>query len=180
MEIKACPGVYEPREDSYLLAHATERFAKGSVLDLGTGTGIQGIAAASKGCRVTFADISEEALACARENAAANGATGEFLLTDMFAKVAGKFDTIIFNPPYLPSAPLGKNSAAVPYLDGGIKGRELINRFISGYKNHMNPGGIALLLESSLNGFEEDIKILDAEVVARQRLFFEELAVLKF
>ena len=38
--------VYEPNEDSYLLVEFVKRFAKGKVLDMGTGSGIQAMAAA--------------------------------------------------------------------------------------------------------------------------------------
>ena len=69
LEIKNCSGVYEPREDSYMLAKAVEEYAFGKVLDLGTGSGIQGITAALSKCEVTFADIDNAALECAKHNA---------------------------------------------------------------------------------------------------------------
>src|SRR5271157_5382794 len=90
-------GVYLPREDSKLLAGAVEEYAFGKALDLGAGTGIQGIVAAMKGCEVTFSDIDATAVACARRNAMQNNVAGKFIISDMFGNIKDKFNTIIFN-----------------------------------------------------------------------------------
>ncbi len=180
IKIKTTPKVYSPREDSYLLAQAVEEHASGRVLDMGTGSGLQGIIAAKKGCDVVFADISNAALACARENAEANMVSGGFIKTDMFNDIHGKFNTIIFNPPYLHSAPVSGTGNADYSLDGGINGREVIDRFIKGVYGHLEEEHVVLLLESSLNGYHTDIERLNAQVVASQKMFFEELAVLLF
>lgn len=178
-----CRGdVYYPREDSIAMAEAVEEMAHGRALDLGTGSGIQGIVAAVKGCDVTFADIDDEAIKCAKENAEANGVGGEFVKSDMFSDIKGRFDTIIFNPPYTKSKPLKQmdEKHIVRALYGGKYGRELIEKFISGYKEHLAYGGIALLLESSINGYEGDIMRHNAAVVVNKHYFFEDLVVLLF
>jgi release factor glutamine methyltransferase len=174
IRIKAAEGVYYPREDSHLLAEAVEKYSFGDVLDLGTGSGIQGITASLNGCRVIFADIDEAALDSARENARLNGVEGGFVPSDMFSDIKGKFDTIVFNPPYLPQAEANGETA----LDGGIHGRKYIDIFLSEYKDHLNKGGIALLVESSFNGYESDAGSYGAEVVGKTHYFFEDLVVL--
>ncbi len=171
-QISICEGVYEPREDSYLLADSVREHAHGRTLDLGTGSGIQGITAAMKGCDVTFSDINGKALDCARANASRNGVDGEFVESDMFGGINGRFDTIIFNPPYLP----GEDRASID-LDGGRDGRELIDRFIASYKEHLEDGGIALLLESSFNDYARNMGN-GAELAGKEHYFFEDLVVL--
>ena len=170
--------MYEPLEDSFLLEEAVSKYADGKVLDLGTGSGIQGIAAAIKGCTVTFSDIDERALSCAKANAAANGVGGDFIKSDMFESITGRFDTMIFNPPYLVSDAetelVGKDAS----LEGGPSGRELIDRFMDGYQAHIASGGTVLLLESSIDGYERDAKIDGATIVGRKKFFFEELVVI--
>lgn len=177
--INACVGVYEPREDSFLLEEAVEKYAAGKALDLGTGSGIQGIAAALNGCNVTFSDINQRALDCAKANAAANGVSGDFVRSDMFGSIHGSFDTIIFNPPYLISDSETDLAGDDASLEGGASGRELIDRFLGGYRKHLNFGGIALLLESSMNGYERDMAAHGATIVGRKKFFFEELVVIK-
>ncbi|MEM3827422.1 MAG: methyltransferase [Candidatus Micrarchaeaceae archaeon] len=177
IRIDACDGVYYPREDSYLLAEAVEKYAFGNVLDMGTGTGIQGITAAKLGCKVVFADLQEKALECARHNAAINGVSGEFVRSNLFSAIGSKFDTIIFNPPYLPSEEV-EDSAADPSLDGGKDGRVFIDAFLASFRGFLNPGGLALLVESSLNGYEKDIVQEDAELVGKAHYSFEDIAVL--
>ena len=115
-------GVYYPREDSHLLAKAVETYAFGKTLDLGTGTGILGLVAGKKGCDVTFSDVNPDAIECAWENSRLNGLSGKFVVSNMFNEIEGKFDTVIFNPPYLIS---GKRKDMA--LDGGSAGRELID-----------------------------------------------------
>ncbi|MBU4493218.1 MAG: methyltransferase domain-containing protein, partial [Nanoarchaeota archaeon] len=61
--------VYEPMEDSFLLAEHVKRYSKGFVLDVGTGPGIQAIAASEKAKLVIGIDISRDAIKLARENA---------------------------------------------------------------------------------------------------------------
>jgi release factor glutamine methyltransferase len=171
--IKAHEGVYYPREDSNLLAKVVETRARGKVLDLGTGSGIQGITAALKGCNVTFADIDENAIAAARENAGLNKVKGIFVVSDIFSNISGSFDTIIFNPPYLPSEKIKERA-----LDGGEEGRELIERFLLSYKRHLNPKGLVLMLESSFSGYQKEVDA-GAKVLAKGHYFFEDLVVLE-
>ncbi len=177
--IGACKGVYEPREDSFLLEEAVEKYAEGSVLDLGTGSGIQGIAAALNGCMVTFSDIDENALNCAKTNAAANGVGGDFIRSNMFDSIRGSFDTIVFNPPYLISDGETELAGKDASLEGGASGRELIDRFLDGYPEHLKAGGTALLLESSVNNYGGDVATYGAVIVGRKKFFFEELVVIK-
>ncbi|MEM0106736.1 MAG: methyltransferase [Candidatus Micrarchaeaceae archaeon] len=176
-----CKFAYYPREDSELLQKAIEKFAFGKALDLGTGSGILGIAAAKRGCKVTFADIDKKAIEEAKKNAKLNNVKGAFIVSDLFSNISGKFNTIIFNPPYLYSKPIKELKEKRIYaLDGGIKGREVINRFINEYIKHVEKEHIVLMLESSLNEYNKDILKLNAKVVESLDLFFEKLVVLKF
>jgi release factor glutamine methyltransferase len=171
----SCNGdVYYPREDSYLLASSVQRFAKGKMLDLGTGSGIQGIVAAKSGCTVTFADINPAAISTAKRNAAANRVTGKFIVSDMFSKIDDSFNLISFNPPYLPS-----DSVKDAALDGGRDGRRLIDEFISCFRTYLKPGGCALLLESSFNQWHKDLS-KGVDLIAKEHYFFEDLVVLRF
>lgn len=175
LKINNCDGTYEPREDSYMLARCVEKYAFGKTLDVGTGTGIQGITAALKGCEVTFLDMDDNALGCAKLNAKLNGVSGKFIKSDLLKEVKEKFNTIIFNPPYLPSKEKREKA-----LDGGVRGRELIDRFLYTYKNNILEKHVVLLVESSFNDYEKDLKRLDAKIAAKEHYFFEDLVVLRF
>ncbi len=181
-------GVYEPREDSFLLAEAVEEFAEGSVLDMGTGCGIQGIIAAGKTSvgKVLACDVSEKALAAARLNAEANGVAGKisFVKTNLFSAVKNEFDTIAFNPPYLPTEPGGKKFPDAVAWDGGRGGRKVVDRFLEEFQSHLAPGGKLLLLSSSLSGTRETLERLGAagygtEIVGEKSFFFEKITVIK-
>jgi release factor glutamine methyltransferase len=182
IKITECHNVYRPREDSELLSEAVERLAEGKVLDVGTGTGIQGIIAAKKGCDVTFSDVSTHAIRCARQNASQNNVKGTFIVSDLFDSISGKFDTIIFNPPYLESARLGAESGDYVKLatDGGENGRELIDRFIAGSFSHMTKSGRVIMIESSVNNYELDIQRLGAKLLGRRHVFFEDMVVISY
>ncbi len=140
---------------------------------MGTGTGIQGIAASKKCDTVTFSDIDEKALGCARDNANLNNITGKFILSDLFDSINSKFDTIIFNPPYVPTDKIEDIS-----VDGLDEGRVIINRFLNEFDNYVNKNHIVLLLESSLNNYKKDIEKYNADLIAKKNYFFEDMVVL--
>jgi release factor glutamine methyltransferase len=105
-----------------------------------------------KGARVVATDLSAEALAVARENAAALGATLELLEGDLFAPLpAGqRFDAIVSNPPYVPTGELVGLSREVRRepamaLDGGPDGLALLRRIVAGAPRWLAPGGTLLL-----------------------------------
>lgn len=77
------------------------------VLDMGTGSGVNAILAASKATRVLAVDVSEEAIAAARANVQRNRveAVVEIRRSDVFSDVEGVFDLIIFDPPFRWFAP---------------------------------------------------------------------------
>ncbi len=147
---------------------------------MGTGSGIQGIAAARKGCDVTFADIDRNAVKCARLNAEISKVRGKFVVTDLFDKISGKFNTIIFNPPYVTSDPLHKMNKVNFALDGGFEGREVIDRFLESYKEYLLPRHMVLMVESSQNNYMKDVERLDAKIVGKVHMFFEDIVVLEF
>src|SRR5690606_16888635 len=94
-----------------------------SVLDLGTGCGIQAMHARRFARRVVATDISERALRYARLNAGLNGLDGiEFRLGSLYEPVAGeRFDRIVTNPPFV-ITPRTPEVPAYEYRDGGLEG----------------------------------------------------------
>ncbi|MBN1940958.1 MAG: methyltransferase [Candidatus Diapherotrites archaeon] len=179
-EFNVFDSVYPPAEDSELLASAI-RISKGArVLDLGCGSGIQGINAILQGAGfVCFADKNPRALENAKSNLSklgSNAKTG-FVETNLFSQINGKFDFILFNPPYVPS-----NGKKYLDLDGGKKGREVLDKFLFTFPKFLSEKGKVFFLQSSLNGIEQTEKILKQQgfsrkIVARKKLFFEELVV---
>jgi len=77
------------------------------VLDMGTGSGVNAILASSKAADVVAVDINPHAVAAARANAALNGAADRIVVVegDLFDAVEGRFDLVIFDPPFRWFAP---------------------------------------------------------------------------
>jgi len=152
-------------------------FESKRVLDLGTGSGVLGLYCALRGADVTVADIDEEAVRYATEAGKHLGVEIHGITSDVFSNIPGKFDWVLFNPPYLPSEGLNDRT-----VDGGPKGRIVINKFLDDLPNHISKDGAALLLVSSLNEPASLIlshQELEFTTLATRRLFFEELQVLR-
>ena len=119
----------------------------GSVLDLGTGSGVQGLIVARTASRVVATDVSVRALDFARFNAALNGTSLDLREGSLYAPVAGeRFDRIVSNPPFVITP---RGSADVPeytYRDGGFRGDGLVEAVVRGAADHLAVGGIAQLL----------------------------------
>ena len=146
------PCALIPRQDTETLCEEALSIGGKTLLDLCCGTGCIGVSLAKLGdFEVTFGDISPDCLALARENAALNGVSGKFLLTDMFSDISDSFDLICVNPPYIPTSELASLQAEVKReprlaLDGGADGLDFYRRISRDYAAHLNPGG-ALLME---------------------------------
>jgi release factor glutamine methyltransferase len=156
LRLRVGPEVLVPRPETELLVEwALEVAAPGAaVLDWGTGSGAVALALADegRGLRVTGADRSEAALACARANGERLGVGPvEWLLSDGFAAMAGRrFDVVAANPPYLSPADL---EAAAPELRfeprgalvAGPTGLEAIEALAREAPAHLEPGGWLLV-----------------------------------
>ena len=119
----------------------------GSVLDLGTGCGIQAMHAARHATRVVATDISKRALELAALNAQLNSISNiEFRHGSLFEPVRGeRFDQIVSNPPFV-ITPRADGVPAYEYRDGGMEGDSLVEAVLRGAAAHLNPGGVAQML----------------------------------
>lgn len=181
IQIETCPGVYAPAEDSFLLLSAVRVSEGQHVLEMGCGTGMIALHCAKAGCRVTAADISQDAVENARMNAAMNSLDLDVVRSDLFGNVRGKFDVIIFNPPYLSSRGSECLSGQEKQpLVGGEGGHEISVLFLEQAKAHLAEAGIIYLLtssESEAGVLERAGEMFSAKKVAEKRIFFETLAV---
>ena len=193
--------VYEPREDSELLAEAVEKelaFARRTIgngaipfprhalgdgaisfLDLGCGSGLIAIAAAKAGANAVAVDIDERAVELARKNAKLNGVNIECLRSDLLGSVRGKFEIIAFNAPYLPEAVAKGNEAWA-----GGQELEVIRKAIEQVKTRLMPGGVFLIAISSLTGMGKVGKLLESngfswQIIAERKVPWENLLVLR-
>jgi len=180
--------VYEPAEDSFLLADAALKEAGPGmrILEVGTGTGfISAVLLANlKDIRLVATEINPHAARCAK----ANGV--EIIRTDLFRGVRSRslkirFDLILFNPPYLPTSGEEKVPGWLNYaFDGGTSGRETLDRFLDEARDYLKPGGMILVLISSITGLDavkEKMKGLgfEIDVIERKKVSFEELMVVR-
>ena len=167
--------IYNPGEDSFLLAKYVKKYAKGKTLDIGTGSGILAEIALENTKDVLAVDINEEAV----EHCKKKGIN--CVKSDLFSNIKGRFDVIIFNPPYLPKDEDEDDEIRV-ITTGGEKGYEIIERFIKESKNHLDKDGIILIVFSTLTG---DVESLikkygyKSELLEEKSLFFEKLKALK-
>lgn len=170
--------VYEPAEDSLLLLRHLEGLVDGLVLDMGTGSGVQAVAAASRPqiSMVVAVDIDPKAIEEARRRTLKAEVSGrvEFLVCDLFQGLGRvEFDWIVFNPPYLPSEGVADETS----WSGGQTGGEVIERFLSEAARYLKPGGCILIICSTLAGldlgrWDERYSI---NVLEELPLFFEKL-----
>jgi release factor glutamine methyltransferase len=176
MRLFTLPGVFRPRPDSWMLARAVraEGLAPGArVLDVCTGSGVLAITAAQCGARATAIDISRRAVLCARANARLNGVRVRALHSDLLAAVSGEqFDAIVSNPPYLPGDADLPDRGPARAWEGGHDGRALLDRLCAQAPRHLAPGGVLLVVHSSLCGTDATLATLRdgglrAEVAAR-------------
>ncbi|OTF00914.1 HemK2/MTQ2 family protein methyltransferase [Halorubrum sp. SD683] len=172
--------VYQPAEDSGLLAEAAVAEARGRVLEVGTGSGwVAARVASERDLDVVGSDLNPHAARQARDRGV--GAVVADLLSPFRADT---FDTVCFNPPYLPTDPENEWSDWMEHaLSGGESGRELIEPFLADVGRVLAPGGVVLLLVSSLTGYEEVLALIeeagfDHEVVVEESFPFETLTVL--
>ncbi len=183
LKLRLHPQVYEPAEDTFLLAENLDVREGDFALDMGTGTGIIALLMARKAKFVIGADINPIAVELARENAGLNGIENvEFRLSDLFDGINEdeKFDLITFNAPYLPGKPEEPIDMA---LMGGERGREVLDRFIREVGHYLRPGGRIQIVQSSITGVEETLEKLEnagfkAEIEAKKHIFFEDIVLI--
>jgi release factor glutamine methyltransferase len=191
LSISIAPTVYEPAEDSFLLATYASSLSGGKkILEIGCGSGIVSLSAAHADAKnkVLGVDINPAAVECAKGNAEKNGIkNARFIESDLFSNVSGVFDVILFNPPYLPTTrgeKLSLESENVAY-DGGESGLETFYDFSASAGSRLAPKGKAAVIATSLNdGIKKSLaelekKIGTAAILAEEKFFFENIALIE-
>ena len=182
-QLRDVETVYQPAEDSRLLAAtaADSIDSDALVLDVGTGSGyVAARIREATGVRVIGSDINPEACRQTRERGVP-AVRGN--LTDPFG--ADTFDWVLFNPPYLPTPPEREWDDPLEHaLSGGEDGRRVIRPFLADVARVLAPGGGVLLLVSSLTDIEAVTDLaadagLTSREVAEEAFPFERLVVLK-
>ena len=125
------------------LASLTPRRPAGRALDIGTGSGVQALLAATHCESVVATDVNERALGFTRLGAALSGLENvETRNGSFFDPVEGEqFDLIACNPPYVISP-----DSELVYRDGGLEGDEVSRLAVRGAADHLSPGGVAVVL----------------------------------
>ena len=179
--ISITSDVYEPCEDSFLLADAALSEIKDTdyVLEVGCGSGIiSAVIKANTNAGIVGTDISPYAVKCTKDNGI------PVIRGDLLSCIKGKFDVIIFNPPYLPTGEMEKEEGWMnAALDGGHDGRQVIYRFLDDAGAHLVNHGKIMMLVSSLTGIEKvKSRMLSlnysVEEVVPERFMFEQLVVI--
>lgn len=172
--------IYEPSDDSFFFAVFLKKYVRKnkptSFLDVGCGSGIL-----AKAIEKSF---QKNKIICVDINPSAILATKllgfKTIKSNLFSKISPskKFDLITFNAPYLPEDKNEPKSSRLA-TTGGKNGDEVSIKFIKQAKKHLTENGKILLLISSLTPMEK-INEFKPKIIARKKLFMEELKILEF
>ena len=171
-KIKVDERVLIPRPETEELCQIVIGSAEegNEILDLCTGSGAIAIAVykelekSGRKCSVTAVDISEGALALAKENAELNEAEIKFVQSDMLKKVRGRYDIIVCNPPYIPTEEIKglqrevKNFEPALALDGGADGLDYYRILAEEAGKYLTRGG-SLVMEVGIGEAESVVKM---------------------
>lgn len=171
-KIKVDERALIPRPETEILAdNAVKIIEEGDkVLDMCTGSGCIAISiakhCAAKHVQVTAADVSDAAIMLAKENAELNGVDINFVQSDLFSKIHGRFNLIVCNPPYIRSADIdGLQRGVRDYeprvaLDGGEDGLDFYRRLAKEVTRYIAKGGM-LMLEVGEDQAQEVLKLFE-------------------
>lgn len=174
--------IYKPSEDSYLLSEILKekiplllkQNPNLKFLEIGAGSGIHLETAHNLGIKkqnIFSVDISPNAVNHC------NLLGFNCIQSDLFENIKGKYNIIVFNPPYLPEdarEPCDSKTATT----GGKKGCEIINEFLKQAKDYLVNNGKIFLLVSSLTK-KINWKNWKRKKLGEKKLFFERLVVWK-
>lgn len=156
LEFRVNEHVLIPRQDTEILVEtALEKINTKKplrVLDMCTGSGCILLSVLSYGrkkCEITGVgvDVSDKALQVAKENARNLQVDAEWIESDLFSGVSEKFDMILSNPPYIPSAviktlqPEVREHDPLLALDGKEDGLYFYRKITEESRNYLQPGG---------------------------------------
>ncbi len=157
LELEVSADTLIPRADTETLVEAVLEagITPRRVLDLGTGTGALLLAVLAEFPDATGVgvDIRPEAAALAARNAARHGLAprAAFLAADWAAPLAGRFDLVLSNPPYIESAdipglmPEVARHEPATALDGGHDGLEAYRLLTAALPALLTPRGLAVM-----------------------------------
>lgn len=168
-KIKVDERALIPRPETEILADcvvkSTEKGDK--ILDMCTGSGCIAVSVAKAlkdSASVTASDLSDAAIMLAKENALLNGVNVNFVQSDMFRNVRGRFNIIVCNPPYI-------KSGEIPYiqkevreheprvaLDGGEDGLDFYRRIAAEVKSYLAKDGM-LIMECGENQTNDVLRL---------------------
>lgn len=164
---------YVPAEDTFFLADYIEGMSGDAALDIGSGSGyltrmLEERFSLAVGTDIDFAVLANQTYR-ASNTVCCHGASG----------LGVKFDLIVCNLPYLDTDEISDVAT-----DGGHGGLEVARDILDTVPACLRPGGTLLLVTSSLSDCAGLVLYcntlgMDAEVVARKRLFFEELILVR-
>ena len=148
LDFAITPAVLTPRAETEQMVEWAIKYAPANsrLIDIGTGSGAIAIAIASHrpDLKVTATELSEEAMVVARRNAKQHRVNLDFVISDLWEKVPGVYETVVTNLPYLTNdaelMPEVLREPAVA-LFGGSDGLDLYRRFLGDLPQHLSSGG---------------------------------------
>ncbi len=161
-----------PRPETEILAQQVVNAAENGdkILDMCTGSGCIAVSVAKhlkgKKVSITAADVSDAAIMLARENANYNSVDINFIESDLFSHVHGRFNLIVCNPPYIKHGEIKKLQREVRdfepriALDGGEDGLDFYRRLAKEVTRYITRGGL-LMVEVGEGQAEEVLKLFD-------------------
>lgn len=163
--------VLVPRQDTETLVEEVMRYLRDGmeILDVCTGSGciLLSLLRYSNGCRGVGCDISEKALAVAGQNAKELGISAQFIQSDLFESIEGRFEYIVSNPPYIRKDMIPtlmeevRDHEPLIALDGGEDGLDFYRKITREATEHLYSGGMLFFEISYDQG--ETVKLLMEE-----------------
>jgi release factor glutamine methyltransferase len=180
LELRVPEDVFPPAGDgSFHRLIRDEVRPSDRVLDMGTGSGIGALLAASQSSDVVAVDVNPKAVEAAAANAAHNGVADriQFLESDVFTAVDGHFDVMLFDPPF-------RWFKARDLLELGTadENYRALTTFMTEASRHLRPGGRILLHFGTSGDIDYLYQLIDAagfkkEVLATEELTRDDLSV---
>lgn len=161
LELVVPAEVFAPTPMSDLLGRSVLNEVRETdrVLDMGTGSGVNAILAASSAREVVGVDLNPHAISAAIGNAALNGVSSRttFLISDLFDVVDGTFDLVIYDPPFRWFLP--RDLLETSIADEGYRS---LTRFFTEVSGVLNPGGRVLIFFGTSGDMRYLTELIDA------------------